>query len=134
MAPLPPSAHPYVVCLQPVRTILQSFLSDEDGARLLRVSRTTALALLSGFTFRHHIFVGESQQQMFRLRALYEAYDVRPTLMILSDEVEELSPEEHSGRSPFPSTLTSLLLGPLPVFCNRVFREAADVRQRGRAV
>ena len=111
---IPRPDHPLLICLQPIRTVLHRFLSDDDAAYLLRVSRTTALALLPGFTFLQHVFVGQSQQQMLRMRALYEAYDMRPTWMCLSEEVRSLSLEEGSGRSPFPSSLTSLLLGPLP--------------------
>jgi hypothetical protein len=103
-----------LVCLRPIRALFNLFLSDSDAAQLLRVSRTTALALLPGFTLRQHVFVGESQAQMLRMRALYEAYDMRPTRMCLSSDVRSLSLEEGSGRSPFPSSLTSLLLGPLP--------------------
>ena len=61
--------------------LLHSFLADHDAARLLRVCRTIALALLPGFSFHQHVFEGESQQQMLRMRALYEAYDLRPTRM-----------------------------------------------------
>jgi hypothetical protein len=107
-----PAPHPLVVCLQPIRSLLHPFLTDDDAARLLRVSRTTAFALLPGFVFFQHVFEGESQAQMLRMKALYEAYDVWPTLMCLSRSLTEVSLEEGSGRSPFPSTLTSLLLGP----------------------
>ena len=51
---------------------------------------------------------------MWRLKALYEAYDMRPTRMALSKDMEELELEEGSGRSPFPSTLTDVLLDVLP--------------------
>ena len=98
--------------LHPVRPLLHSFLSDEDGARLLRVSRSIARNLLPGFTFHQHVFVGESEQQMFRLQALYEAYDMRPMRMYLSFELRILSLEEGTDRSPFPSSLTSLVLAP----------------------
>ena len=43
------------------------------------------------------------------MKALYEAYDMRPTRMALFDDVEGLELEEGSGRSPFPSSLTCLL-------------------------
>jgi hypothetical protein len=110
-APIP-SAHPLVVCLQLIRTLLHLFLVDDDAARLLRVSHNTTCALLPGFAFRQYVFVGESQAQMLRMRALYEAYDVRPTRMCLSADVRSLSLEKSSGRSPFPPSLTSLILGP----------------------
>jgi hypothetical protein len=45
---------------------------------------------------------------MLRMRALYEAYDMRPTRMCLPDDVTSLSLEEGSRRSSFPSSLTSL--------------------------
>jgi hypothetical protein len=77
------SVHPFIVCLRPIRFFLHPFLADDDAARLLRVSRTTSLALMPGFTFQQHVFVALSQVQMLRMRALYEAYDVRPTRMSL---------------------------------------------------
>ena len=112
LAALHPSTHP-ILRLQPVRSVLHPFLTDKDAARLLRAGRTTVLALLPGFTFTQHVFVGKSQQQMLRMRALYEAYDMRPTRMCLLEELQSLSFEESSGRSPFPSSLRSLSLGPM---------------------
>ena len=91
---------------------MHPFLVDEDVARLLRVGHLTALALLPGFTFHQHVFEGDSQQQMLRMRALYEVYNLRPTRMCLLEKLRSLSLEEGSGRSPFPSSLTSLVTGP----------------------
>ena len=111
--PSPPSLHPLLHCLQPVRTLLHPFLTDTDAGRLLRVSRTTAQVLLPGFTFREHVFCGESDRQMRCLKALYEKYDMRPTRMCLSEEMQRLA-LDGGGLSPLPTSLTSLLLGPLP--------------------
>ena len=112
LAAVHPSTHP-ILGLRPVRSVLHPFLTDKDAARLLRAGRTTTLALLPGFTFTQHVFEGKSQQQMLRMRALYEAYDMQPTQMCLSRQLQSLWLKEGSGRSPFPLTLTSLLLGPM---------------------
>jgi hypothetical protein len=113
LAPPPPSAH-HFLGLQLVASVLHPFLSDVDAARLLRVSRTTALALLPGFIFQEHVFVGESEAQMRRMKALYHKYDLRPTRMCLSAQMKSFSLDTDGGRSLFPSSLTSLLLGPPP--------------------
>ena len=107
-------SHPFAVSLGPVRLVVHGFLSDDDAVRLLRVSRTVALALLRGFTFHEHVFCGDSEGQLWRLKRLWEKYDLCPTRMCLSSTVTSLSLDEDSGLSPFPSSLKSLLLGPLP--------------------
>ena len=49
---------------------------------------------------------------MWSMKALYEAYDMRPTRMYVPEAEmrSKLVLEEGSGRSPFPSSLTCLLL------------------------
>ena len=96
--------------LFPIRTLLHPLLSDDDAARLLRVSRTTAIHLLTGYTFTRHVFQPDSVAAMWSMKALYEAYGMRPTRMCLPGDLEDLRLEEGSGRSPFPSSLTCLLL------------------------
>jgi hypothetical protein len=118
------SSHPLISSLHPVRLLLHAFLTDDDGARLLRVSRTTALSLLAGFTFQQHVFLGDSQLQLQRMTALYEAYDVRPTRMCLSFAASPLTFDHSTGRSPLPSSLQSLVLGPLPRAPNGSFNTA----------
>ena len=97
--------------LVPVRSLLHLLLTDEDAARLLRVGRTVAASLVSGYTFTQHVFEPVDVEAIWRLKALYEAYGMRPTRMCLPSEVKGLSLEAGAGRSPFPSSLTSLLLG-----------------------
>ena len=79
----------------------------------MRVGHTAAKQLLIGFTFRQHVFCCEDQREMSNLKRLYAEYDVRPTRMQLSEGMERLVLEV-DGKSPFPESLTSLLLGPLP--------------------
>lgn len=105
--PLPP----FLSALTPVRLLFHSFLTDEDAARLLRVSRTTATSLLASYTFHQHVFEPISVDEMRRLKALYEAYDMRPTRMCQHRDFAEKSRLVAGGESPFPSSLTSLMLG-----------------------
>ena len=98
--------------LSPVRSVLHLLLTDDDAARLLRVSRATATHLLAGYIFTRTVFQPHSVKAMWRLKALYETYDMKPTRMTLPEDVEELMLEEGSGRSPFPSSLTWLRLIP----------------------
>ena len=113
--PPPPVDHPLSNAVQPVRTILHGFLSDYDAGRLLRVSRTTAHSLLLGFTFQQHVFCCEDLPAMLTMKSLYETYGMRPTRMCLSEGMMNLSHPQVTGDvgSPFPSSLTSLQLGPL---------------------
>ena len=106
--------HSHMPSLMPVRSLLHLLLTDEDAARLLRVSRTAATQLLQGYTFTQHVFELPSVEAMWRLKALYAAYDLRPTRMALPELVRRAALKGGSGRSPFPSSLTSLLLGPMP--------------------
>ena len=100
--------------LTPVRLLFQPFLTDADAVRVLRVSRTVARSLLPSYTFHSHPFECGSVEGIRRLKALCETYQLRPTRMCLSKAMKALTWEEGSGESPFPSSLTSLLLGPLP--------------------
>ena len=101
-----------LAALFPIRSLLHLLLTDEDAARLLRVGRTVATSLLSGYTFHQHVFEPASVQEMRRLKALCEAYDVRPTRMCVPVAgIAEMGREAGSGGSPFPSSLTSLVLG-----------------------
>jgi hypothetical protein len=103
-----------LLALAPIRSLLHRLLSDDDAARLLRVSEAAALSLLRGFTFHCHGFEGKNQRQMWRLKALCDKFDLRPTRRCLSTGLWAVRLEEASGRSPFPSSLTTLLLGPKP--------------------
>ena len=107
------AVHPLIRCLCPVSSLLQTLCNDADVAALLGVSRAFALQILRGYTFHQHVFVARSQQELQRLKSLYEAYDLRITRMCVAADVQALTLEEGTGRSPFPSSLTSLLLGPV---------------------
>ena len=65
--------------LMPVRSLLLLLLTDKDAAKLLRVSHDVATSLLPGYAFTQHIFRPATVPAMWRLKALYEAYDMRPT-------------------------------------------------------
>ena len=106
----PPSSHRLLAVLSPVRRLFQPFLTDDDAARLLRVGRTAALSLLPGFTFRSHVFLPETEGQLWRLKALYGAYDLRVTRLCLPAGFEV---RHFTDRSPFPSSLTALLFAPV---------------------
>ena len=120
-----------LTALTPVRSLLHLFLSDHDAARLLRVSHAVATSLLRSYTFTQHVFEPATVQQMWRLKALCEAYDVRPTRMCVPNEqMKEMQLGQGSGRSPFPSSLTSLLVGSMPPTAWRD-GSALPVRHRG---
>ena len=101
-----------LAALTPVRVVFQAFLTDEDAARLWRVSQSVATSLLRSYSFHQHVFEPATVEQMWRLKALCEAYGMRPTRMCLSEQdMEDMGLEEGTGRSPFPSSLTSLVVG-----------------------
>ena len=108
---LPPPS--FVDHLDPVRHVLHSLLSDADAVRLLRVSRSFA-HLLRGFTLHHHILEPSSVADIWRVKALYQLYDLRPTRMALPAKLRQLELEMETGRSPLPLSLTHLLMGPVP--------------------
>ena len=106
--------HLDLTALVPVRFVFQRCLSDHDAARLLHVSRAVATSLLRSYTFQQlqHVFEPATVQQMWRLKALCKAYDVRPTRMSLPGEVmKQVKLKVGSSQSPFPLSLTSLILG-----------------------
>ena len=82
LAPARSSIHP-ILRLKPIATVLHLFLEDDDAARLLRVSHSIARTLLLGYTFDQHVFTGETEAQMRRMKALFAKYDMRPTRMAL---------------------------------------------------
>ena len=71
--PLPPLLDPST----PILPLLHTFLDDADAARLLRTSRTAALALLSGYAFTSHTFQPTSLIALRRLRDLCVEYKLR---------------------------------------------------------
>ena len=104
---------PLLDALWPVRTIVHSLLTDDDAARLLRTSRTTALTLLPRYTFSSHIFQPASLLSLRRLRNLSLAYDLRLTQLCLPGELESLSFDADAPHlSPIPPSVTALSLSP----------------------
>ena len=103
---------PLLDALRPILPLLHSLLADADAARLLRASRTTALALLRGYTFIKHIYKAASLPSLCRLRHLCLAYQLRITQLCMysrCDDVDFDNAPPHM--SPFSSSLTSLRLG-----------------------
>ena len=105
--PSPPSR---LDILGPVRTLFLPFLADGDAARLLRVGRSTAFALLPGFTFRRHVFQLADMEEVRRMQALHARYDLRPTRLRVPAGLRWNG--STTGPSPFPSSLTALLFAP----------------------
>ena len=115
---------PLLDALRPVLPLFHSLLADADAARLLRTSRSTALALLRGYTFTTPIFEAASVPSLRRLRDLVLAYQLRITQLGLRADIavvdfECLPPQ----LSPFLSTLFSIRFGHYPVGHDRAEQE-----------
>ena len=66
--------------LNPVRSCLEEVLTDDDAARLSGVSATGQhSALLSGYSFTKHIFIGQSAAHLRRMKSLFDCYSLRVT-------------------------------------------------------
>ena len=107
-APCPAQRLTATDALESVRLALHPLLTDEDAARLLRVSRLFACRVLRHFTFRHHTFVAIDEAQLGRLRALYERFGLRVTRMVVSNGGSMTFSTSSRDSSPFPSSLVSL--------------------------
>ena len=92
--------------------IFQPFLADADAAHLLRTSRSTAFALLRGYTFSSHTFQPTSLVSLRRLRDLCLRYSLRVTQLGLPAEMKELPFDPGpSHLSSIPASVTALSLG-----------------------
>ena len=94
-----------------VLPIFHSLLADADAARLLRTSRTTALALLAGYTFTSHTFEPTSLPSLCRLRDTSLLDGLRMTQLVLGAIAVVDFDCAPPHMSPFPACLTSLRLG-----------------------
>ena len=104
---------PLLDALRPILPLLNPLLTDADVSLLLRTSRTTALALLPGYTFTSHVFTPTSLGSLRRLRDLCLTYDLRVTQLSLPDAVKELPLDSTSPHmSPIPASVTALSLRP----------------------
>ena len=111
-----PSAVTVLDALHPLLTLFQPFLDDDDAARLLRTSRTAALALLPGYTFTSHIFQPTSLASLLFLRRLCLTYRLRITQLDLPASLRTLTFNAASPRfSPIPASVTALSLCYHPV-------------------
>ena len=106
-------AHPPLLdALRPLLSHLHSFLSDDDAARLLRTSRTTALTLLPSYAFTRHVFQPASLASLRRLRELCLAYRLRIAQLDLPHQLTAFACEPALPHlSPIPASVTSLALG-----------------------
>ena len=114
---------PLLTVLGPVHRCLHPFLDDGDAARVLRVSRSVAMALLSGYAFASHVFHPSSAAHVQQTTALYERYGLRVTRMSLPYDFQEPLQEERKSnddgmgasaparRSILPSSLVALVMG-----------------------
>ena len=106
------SSHPLLAALRPLLSLLHPLLSDADAARLLRTSRTTALALLPSYTFTSHTFQPASLSSLRRLRELCLAYQLRITQLALGGGIVNVPFDSAPPHlSPFPPSVTALSFG-----------------------
>ena len=109
-----PHTCPFLDALAPVQSVFHPFLADADAARLLRTSRTAALALLPGYTFTRHIFQPSDVDSLRRLRDVSLTYRFRVTLLALPRDAGNLTFDFAPPHlSPIPSSVTALSFGPL---------------------
>ena len=115
--------------LSPLLSLFQPFLDDADAARLLRTSRSTAIALLPGYTFTSHIFEPLSLTSLRRLRDLCLTYRLRITQLCLPEHIKRISFDADPPHlSPIPASVTALTVG--RPYTNR---SARDMVQRWAA-
>ena len=97
--------------LRPILPLFHSFLTDDVAACLLRTSRTTALILLSSYTFTSHIFQPASLVSLRRLRDLCLTYNLRMTQVALSQPTDDIGFDAAPPRlSPIPDSVLALSL------------------------
>ena len=99
--------------LQPVRHCLHTFLSDQDAARLMRVSRAIAASLLADYAFVDHVFAyeGRTVADVKPSFALYARYRMRILRMCLPRHWNESLVDCRYGRSVLPPSLIALTTG-----------------------
>ena len=102
---------PLLDALRPLVPLFHPFLDDADAARLLRTSRTTALALLPGYTFSTHIFQPAYLASLLRLRELCLAYRLRIALLCLPNLRDLTFDATPPHLSPIPASVTALSFG-----------------------
>ena len=103
---------PLFDALRPLLPLFHALLPDDVAARLLRTSRTTALALLPGYTFTSHIFRPASLASMRSLRDLCALYRLRITQLALPERLKHLTFDSAPPHlSPIPASVVTLTLG-----------------------
>ena len=83
-------------------------------ARMLSISRAFTDGLLRSFAFGRHPFAPTTEAELWRLKSLYELFDIHVTRLMLPEEWTMTSVlAEGSSRSPLPSSLISLAWAPV---------------------
>ena len=119
---VPCSPQALLDALTPILPLFHSFLSDADAARLLRTSRTVALALLPGYAFTSHTFEPASDDSLLRLRDLCVLYRLRVSQLGLPYHMPFLTFDAVPPHlSPIPATVTALECGSVPWYTGSAF-------------
>ena len=99
--------------LYPVRSCLHPFLADKDAALLMRTSRSTIEAVLSGYAFVDHMFIDPSHSvgDVKRSLALHARYRTLIRRLSLPTVWNEPLVVRGSGLPLLPRSLVVLVLG-----------------------
>ena len=95
-----------------MRSVLQSFLSDDDALSLLRAvgSPASAIDLLYGFTFHHRVFHPSTAEDMERTRWLCGKYRMELRNLCLTTKSAVITSSAFNQSHFWPPALTALLL------------------------
>ena len=117
----------FLPILLATRHCLHAFLTDADGARLLRAGRTSA-GLVAGFRFRC-VFRPHYDREVRTTLALYAQYDMRITRLQVLHDVYDALVDWNTGRSWLPASLVTLAFGN----CGQTLMELASVEDASEA-
>ena len=95
--------------LDPIKSILCSLFTDSDAGRVMRVSKATTFALLSGYEFEHHVFEPLTEKAMWSMRNLYARYQLRVINLQIYHNIRSLQIVD--GISPVPSSCKRVAFG-----------------------
>ena len=96
--------------LAPVRFAFFDFITEDDAARMVRVSPAFTSAVLGGYAFTEQVFTIRGRGQLRRLVTLYKRYGLSITRMQTTAKFNA-SLVDVKGRSLLPSSLIALALG-----------------------
>ena len=103
----PPTSTSVLHLLLPVRHALHRFLTDEDAARLLRLTSSLGMSLIHGYTISSHVFIWP--QSKIRT-ALYVTSGARISRVCLQSAFNQPLVDEATGQSLLPSSVENLTL------------------------